>query len=301
MSLSLAYCNGRFLPYEEVALPPDDAGFVWGATVTDRLRTFNGRLFALDAHLRRFRQSCTLARVPQPVPDAKLARITEHLVRENRGDGEVSAVWVATPGPVAAAAPTEGDEPSPTLLAYTLPLDPGQFEQRHREGARLIPVVAPLGVDPRVKHRSRLPWWIARDEVQALDADAEPLLIDPDGELVLETPSANVLVVIGGVMLTPPADRILNGITLGVVEELSRQLGIPFGKAALTLADLASASEVILANSTYCLAGVSRIAGHDVPFPGPMLHRLLDAWSELVGVDVRKQTGHPKPEAAANA
>jgi branched-chain amino acid aminotransferase len=297
MSQSLAYCNGRFLPYQEVALPPDDAGFIWGATVTDRLRTFNGRLFALDAHLRRFRQSCTLARVPQPVPDAKLARITEHLVRENRGEGELSAVWVATPGP----APTEGGDLSPTLLAYTLPLDPSQFEQRHREGARLIPVVAPLGVDPRVKHRSRLPWWIARDEVRALDPDAEPLLIDPDGELVLETPSANVLVVIGGVVLTPPNDRILNGITLGVVEELCRQQGIPFGKAALTLADLAGASEVLLANSTYCLAGVSRIAGHDVPFPGPMLHRLLDVWGELVGVDVRKQTGHPEPDAAAQA
>src|SRR5688572_16088677 len=99
MAPPLAYLNGRFLPLAEVAIPLDDAGFVWGATVTDRLRTFNGRLFALDARLRRFRRSCELACIPLKTPNAQLGRITERLVRENRNGGELSATWVATPGP----------------------------------------------------------------------------------------------------------------------------------------------------------------------------------------------------------
>ena len=285
MTSPLAYVNGRFVPVGEVAIPLDDAGFVWGATVTDRLRTFNGRLFALDAHLRRFRQSCELARVPQPVSDAQLARATERLVRENRLGGELSAVWIATPGPVSGS----GVTPTPKLIAYTTPLDPRAFERQWREGVRLFPTAAAPGVDPRVKHRSRLPWWVARQEVLALDPAAEPLLVEPGSDAVLETPNANLLAVLDGVIVSPPRARILGGVTLGVVEDLCRETGMPFAERPITLPDLARASEVFLANTTFCLAGVSRVADWPIPFPGPTVDRLLEAWGQWVSVDIRRE------------
>jgi branched-chain amino acid aminotransferase len=280
--MPLGYFNGQFLPIEQIALPLDDAGVVWGAMVTDRMRTFAGRLFALDAHLRRFRQSCELARVPQPMPDARLGRITEQLVRDNRGDGDLSAVWIATPGPTVGQA-------RPTLIVTTSPLDPRSFEQQYRQGVALCPVSATLGADPRIKHRSRLPWWIARHRVRSQASDVEPLFVDERSEVVLETPTANILAQFDGVLVTAPRDRILHGISLGVVEDLCKQIGLPFEERAFTLRDLESASEVILANTTYCLAGVSRIGGRPVLFPGETLNRLLDAWSQCVGVDIRRQ------------
>jgi branched-chain amino acid aminotransferase len=285
MSSPLAYYNGRFVPVGAVSISLDDAGFVWGATVTDRLRTFNGRLFALDAHLRRFRQSCDLARVPQPVPNAQLGRISERLVRENRQPGELSAVWIATPGPVSGAGVTA----SPTLIAYTTPLDLRAFARQAREGVRLVPTSAALGVDPRVKHRSRLPWWIARQEVHRRDPIVEPLLVEAGSRAVLETPTANVLAVLDGAVVSPPRDGILGGVSLGVVEDLCRRIGLPFAERPMTLSDLWRASEVFLANTSYCLAGVSRVAERRVPFPGPTVHRLLEAWSQWVGVDIRRQ------------
>jgi branched-subunit amino acid aminotransferase/4-amino-4-deoxychorismate lyase len=286
MAPPLAYLNGRFLPLSEVAIPLDDAGFVWGATVTDRLRTFNGRLFALDAHLRRFRRSCDLACVPQPVPNAQLGRITEYLVRENRHGGELSATWIATPG----AGSGSRMAPSPTLIAYTSPLDAQQFDRQAAHGIHLIPVPATLAVDPRVKHRSRLPWWIARREVESREALAEPLLIEPGFDTVLETPTANFLSVLDGAVVSPPRETVLPGVTLGVVEDLCRHLGIRFSERRLTLPDLHHASEMLLANTIYCLAGVSRLGDRSVPFPGPMLDRLLDTWSQWVGVDIRRPT-----------
>ena len=281
MSTPIAYVNGHFIPAQEVGLDLDDAGVLWGAVVTDRLRTFSGRLFALDAHLRRFRLSCELAHVPQPVPDARLSRATEQLVRDNRNGGEVSAVWLATPGPV--------NQNRPTLIAYTTPLDPRQFERQSRDGIHLVPVPVTLGVDARIKHRSRLPWWIARHQAQAKDSSAEPLLIEPGTGTVLETPAANVLAVFDGVVVSPPRERILHGITIGVVEDLCKQLGISFVERTFTVNDLERASEVLLANTTYCLAGVSKLGDRPVPFPGGTLDRLLDAWSHCVGVDIRRQ------------
>lgn len=285
MPSPLAYSSGKFVLVEEVAVPLDDAGFVWGATVTDRLRTFDGRLFALDAHLRRFRQSCELVRVPQPVSNAQLGRISERLVRENRQGGELSVVWIATPGPISGA----GVDPSPTLIVYTTPLDPRTYARQIHEGVRLFPTTATLGVDPRVKHRSRLAWWVARQRVAAKDPLAEPLFVESGSQAVLETPAANVLAVFDGTVVSPPRSRILPGVSLGVVQDLCRQLGVPFAERPITLPDLSRASEVLVANTTYCLAGVSRIADWPIPFPGPMLGRLLEAWSQCVGVDIRGQ------------
>lgn len=295
MSTPLAYFNGQFVPAEDVALPLDDAGVIWGAMVTDRLRTFGGRIFALDAHLRRFRQSCELARIPQPVTDARLGRVTEQLVRDNRAGGEVSAVWLATPGPV------DAEPGRPTLIAYTTPLDPRQFERPYRDGIHLVPTPAGLGVDSHVKHRSRLPWWVARQKARSRDACAEPLLIDAGSELVLETPAANILAVFDGTLVSAPRDRVLPGVSLGVVRDLCKQIGVPFAERSFTVNDLKSASEVLLSNTSYCVAGVSRIAEWSVPFPGPNLDRLLDAWSQWVGVDIRRQMTGQSAEPDAQA
>jgi branched-chain amino acid aminotransferase len=281
MSASIGYIDGRFVPAADIALPLNDAGVVWGAVVTDRLRTFGGRLFRLDDHLRRFRQSCALAHVPQSRSDADLAAASERLVAENSAGHDLSVVWLATPG--------HGSEP--TLFAYTQSIETGRIVRLNRLGARLIATPAALASDPRIKHRSRLPWWVAAQQVAAVDPEAEPLFLDPTTGHVLETPTANLVAVLDGVLTSPPAGTILDGISLGVVRELCWAIAIPFAERPLTLADLHRASEVLLTNTTYCVAGVSRLDDRPVPFPGPILKRLLDAWTELVGVDVRAPGG----------
>ena len=126
-----------------------------------------------------------------------------------------------------------------------------------------------------------------------MDANSEPLFVDPETNEVLETPAANVLAVIDRVVTSPPRDRILNGISLGVVEDLCKHLSLPFVERTLSLADLKSASEVLLANTSYCLVGVSRVGEWSIPFPGPVLMRLLDGWSQWVGVEIRPQKAAP--------
>jgi branched-chain amino acid aminotransferase len=287
-----AYLNGRFVPAGEVTLPLNDAGHLWGAVVADRLRTFNGRLFRLDDHLRRFRQSCDLARIPQPVLDDRLREASEKLVELNRGPHELTLVWLATPGPVAPVVRVSpGPTPCPTLVAYTTPLEAARYRRIIRDGIRLQSVVTADSIDPRIKHRSRLAWWIAVQRAHDLDPDADALFLEPASGHVLETPTANLVAVLEGVVTSPPAGTVLDGISLNVVKELCRAANIPFAHRAMTLSDLALASEVLLTNTTYCVAGVSRIDEFRVSFPGPILRRLLDAWTELVGTDVRALPG----------
>jgi len=278
MTKPVGYVNGRFVPLANIAIALDDAGFVWGATVTDRLRTFGGRLFRLEAHLARFRQSCHLARVPLSVADADLAEVSRQLVAQDFTGRELSLVWLATPGQ-----PVSG----PTLIAYTRPLDENRIARLHASGARLATAAAGVAVDPRIKHRSRLNWWVAAADARERDPEAEPLLLDRVSGHVLETPTANVLAVLDGVVTSPMTGTVLPGVSLTVVRELCQAHAIPFAEQALTVGDLGVASEVFLTNTTYCVAGVARLDGRPVPFPGPILNRLLDAWTERVGTPVR--------------
>ncbi len=298
MSLPLAYLNGRFLPRHEAGLTLHDAGFVWGATVTDLVRTFRHRLFRLDDHLARFRESCRLARVPQPVSDNKLAHIAGQLVAHNAAllppESDLALVMFATPGPVGyylGEPGGPGDGP-PTLGLHTFPLPFARYARLFREGARLVvPSVRQVPaacVDPRIKQRSRLSWWLAEQEAHDADPAASALLLDADGNLT-ETAAANYLIVKDGVLLSPPAGSVLPGVSLRVVRELCGELRIPFEERPLRLPDALAADEAMLASTGYCLAGVSRIQGHPIPWPGPVWRRLLDAWSGRVGVDLRAQ------------
>src|SRR5262245_5369308 len=127
MSDLLAYVNGDFLPRRQLAVAVDDAGFVWGATATDRARTFAGRPFRLADHVARFRRSCDLARIPQPVPDDEFTQAAERLVAHNYPlQGELSLVMFATPGPPGGP---------PTLALHTEPIPFARYRSLFTEGA----------------------------------------------------------------------------------------------------------------------------------------------------------------------
>ncbi|MFO0811193.1 MAG: aminotransferase class IV [Gemmataceae bacterium] len=279
---AIAYFDGHFVSPSSLAIPVADAGFVWGATATDRARTFAGKLFRLADHLARFRQSCGLARIPQPVPDDELTRIAERLVAHNYPlQGDLSLILFATPGPPGGP---------PTLGLHTEPIPFARHRHLFTDGATLvIPSVRhATPVDPRAKVRSRLFWWLAEQEAGDRDRTASAILLDAAGH-VTETAAANFLAVIDGVVTSPPRATILNGVSLRVVEELCGELGVPFAERPLTPADCRRADEAMLTCTTYCLAGVRRFDGTELPWPGPLTQRLLAAWSARVGLDIADQ------------
>lgn len=298
MSEPLAYFNGQFLAQAEVRLPLNDAGFVFGATVTDLCRTFHHRLFRLEDHVARFRQSCHLARVPQPLPDPDLIATAEKLAAHNAGllteDRELALVMIATPGPIGyyAGEPGGPGDGVPTLIMHTFPLPFARYRRLFSEGATLFipPVkhVSAASVDPRIKQRSRLHWWLADRAVHEVAPGASALLVNADGHIT-ETAAANFLLVQKGVVISPPRSAILGGISLLTTEELCRAQSIPFVEKALSPSDCETAEEAMLASTSYCLAGVRRVGSIELAWPGPIFERLLAAWNQRVGLDIRAQ------------
>lgn len=273
---ALAFLNGRFIPESDLRLSPGDIGFQWGATVTERLRTFDGRPFRLADHLARFRRSAELCRVP--LLDADLASIALELLHQNGAsiDSELVLILFATPG-VAGC---------PTLAMHTLPFEGTVYRRLIRQGATLmVPAIrhVPDSCVPRAaKMRSRMFWWMAEQEVKSIDPDAMALLLDLD-DTVTETASANIVIVNEGTVFSPPRARALPGISLEVLRELCENRSIPFVEQPFRLDEFRKADEAILTSTPYSLCGVSRLDGDALPWPGPILQRLHDAWCQLVG------------------
>jgi len=65
------------------------------------------------------------------------------------------------------------------------------------------------------------------------------------------------------------------------------ELSIPFAEMDLFPDDARSASEAMLTCTTYCLAPVASIEETRYPAERPIFERLLAAWSERVGCDIR--------------
>jgi branched-chain amino acid aminotransferase len=292
--VSLAFHNGRFLPYSELAIPPHDAGFVFGATVTDFCRTYAHKLFRWPDHLARLRRDCDACFVPLPYSDAEITAAAEELVKQNTkhlppGD-DLAVITFATPGPLGYMAGTESGPP--TVAMHTFPVPKERYRRFFTEGVVLAVVgVAPLFLDTfRAKHRSRIHWWTAARN--AFPPGTVPVLWD-DGN-VPDTALGSVLLVRNGVIDRPPLVGV-DSISVKVVTELAAELGIDIADNFdwLTHPAAEGTTEVLLAGSGFGIAGVREYtrpkSRHDFPWPGPVFTRLAAAWSDLVGVDIVKQ------------
>ena len=305
----VVYLGGKMVPASQAHLSIYNLGIVLGATVTDMSRTFHHKPYRLDDHVQRFYDSCKYVRIAPPISADEMRRITCEFAERNApllpADGELGIIYFITPGEnlIYAGSAGGGGKTEPTLCIHSFPLPFFLFGRFFNKGIHLVTPatrhVPPQCVDPKIKNRSRLHWWLADQEVHLVDPDALPWLLDLGGNLT-ESSGSNVVIVKNGVVISPPPRNILLGISRKVLIELCAKLGIPFVERDIQLFDALTADEVISTTTPYCMAPVTRVNG--VPIGdgrpgGPVFERLLAAWSAEVGLDIRGQFVNAKPPA----
>ncbi|MFM7244738.1 MAG: aminotransferase class IV [Planctomycetaceae bacterium] len=295
-SSELAWLDGRFLPRRDLTLPVGDAGFVFGATVTEQLRTFAGRLFLPDDHGRRFVESCRIVGIEPPWPVADLLAAAERVASANHrlrpASADLGLVIFATPGDLAAQ--HEGRSGRPRMAIHTFPLAFGLWADAYDRGVSLRTVrvtQVPESCWPlAAKVRSRLHYHLADREAHATEPGARAVLAHADRR-ISETSTANVAIVTADGIATPPPADALGGVSLACARTLAAALGMPWVERSLTAADLTAADEILLTSTPNCVLPVARFDGRPVGagVPGPTFRRLLEAWSGLVGLDIADQ------------
>jgi branched-subunit amino acid aminotransferase/4-amino-4-deoxychorismate lyase len=291
MSEPLAYLNGDFLPTSQLCLAADDLGFVQGVAVSERLRTFNGRLFRLGEHLERLENSLRMVDLLSHVAIAEIGRATQELVIRNADlleDGDDLGISLfVTPGRVAGGPPTVG------IQACPLPF--GQWAAYYDRGQSLAETgvrQVPSSCWPAaLKCRSRMHYFLADQLAHKQFPGARAILLDQEG-FVSEASTANVVIFReGDGLVSPPLERILPGVSLSALAGLAGQLAIGFSYRDLRLEDLRAADEVLLCSTSPCVWPVTSLNGQSIGrgATGTAYRRLLAAWSAMVGLDVAAQ------------
>lgn len=296
----IAFLNGEFIPQSEARLPVHDAGIVLGATVTEMIRTFAGEPFRLAEHIARLFRSMRYARFAPDLTPEGMREAADEVIRCNLAllpDGkELGIVLFVTAGefPIYAGSAGGDGGMTPTVCIHTFPLPLHLWAKGLNEGLHAVTPsnrhVPPQCIDPKMKYRSRLHYWLAEQEAKDVDPHAATLLLDLDGN-VTEFSGGNILIVKDGAIISPPTRNILPGISRDMVIELAEEKGVPFVERDFQVYDVCNADEAMETTTPICLLPVTRI--NNIPIadgrPGPMFRALLEAWSEKAGLDIAGQ------------
>jgi branched-subunit amino acid aminotransferase/4-amino-4-deoxychorismate lyase len=290
MNAPWAYLNGEW-----TSRPPhvsvDDVGFLLGATVTERFRTFGGVVFRSDEHLARMRHSLEIIGLDAGRIIGELSRAVPDFVARNQGhlaaDDDWSIAAFVTPGVSGA------NQPTVCVHGNSLPFH--RWADQYEAG---LPVIVssirqvPSSCWPsELKCRSRMHYYLADREAEKVQPGARAILLDQEG-FVGEATTANVIVFRAAEgLVSPPDEHILFGVSLGVVRELAAAVGVPFVKRRLSVEELRTADEAMLASTSICLLPIVTCDGRPIGArrPGATYRRILSAWNELVGLDVAAQ------------
>ena len=300
MSEPLVFLNDRFLPASQAKLNIYDLGIVLGATLTEMTRTFRHRPFRAEDHVARLYRSLKFSGITVPFsPEEMLAR-THELAEANcrllEPGQDIGIVHFVTPGENALYAGSAGAAGPlrPTICIHSFPLRFEMWRHLFTEGAHVVTPsvrhIPPQCIDPKMKNRSRLHWWLADKQSQAVDPRAISLLLDLDGN-VTECAGSNFVIVKGRTILSPTPRNILGGVSLQTVRELAQEIGMEFVEKDFQPYDVVNADEAWLTTTPYCMAPCTRING--IPIgggkPGPWFRKMLSAWSGLSGLDIEAQ------------
>ena len=310
--VDVAWNSGHFLPASRLTLPVGDAGFVLGATVTEQLRTFDGRLFLVADHLARLADSLAVVGLLTALDAAAIAAAADAVARHNHARArrrhpetpgpDLGLVIFVTPGDLPAQ--HEGHGSPPRIVVHTFPLAFRLWADGYDHGVAIRSVTThqvPQGCWPiHAKVRSRLHYFLADREAHAVEPAARAVLAHADGR-ISETSTANVAIVSAGGIVTPPPPDALPGVSLRHVRRLADAAGIRWEERSLTAADLAAADEILLTSTPSCILPATTFDGRPVGAgrPGPVYQRLLAAWSADVGLDIAGQARCHAPETSA--
>lgn len=283
--------NGRYALIDGEGFAPADAkvsvydrGFLYGDSVFETIRTYDGYLYALDDHLERLARSAEKMGITMPVSLAALAEEARRaLAAAGNAESYVRIVVTRGSGPLGLAT-SLAERPLRVVIVEPLATPP---REQYDKGisALCVQTVRASDAAQSAKLGNYLASALALREAHAAGA-SEALVVNRDG-VVVEGTTSNVFAVISGKLVTPPLGTgVLDGITRGVVLTLAAELAIEVVYVALSPDEIVQADELFLTSSLRELMPVVTVDGKQIGDgrPGRVTRQLHRAFRARLGV-----------------
>ncbi|HEY2381202.1 MAG TPA: aminotransferase class IV [Terriglobia bacterium] len=270
--------NGIIASPEDAKISVLDHGLLFGDSVYETLRTYDGKPFLFSRHFARLEHSARA--IDLPLPWTKSRTLDEIRKTMFAGECRIRVLFTRGVGELAADVETCTDQ---TPIIIVVPLVPPP-ERIYREGVEVV--ISSVRRSPRfadIKTGSLIHQVLARREAKTRRA-YEAILLTADDKLS-DGITSNIYMVRDGRLLTPSREAaIIEGITRGVVLDLARELGIPVVEGLFEMDEIGRADEMFLTSSTREVVPVSRVDGKAVgnAQPGPVTLQLLHAYRAAI-------------------
>jgi D-alanine transaminase len=275
----IGYLNGRFSPLEEIAISPDDRGFLFGDGIYEVIRAYHGVPAFWEEHCTRLVRSAKEIQLPFRIEPQEFHRLLQTGLQQS-GYAEGKIYIQLTRG----VAPREHGFPvntEPTVfLSFremsALPID------MTRQGVKVITVPDIRWDRCDIKSLNLLPNVLARQQAQ--EAQVFEAIFVRDG-LVIEGATSNIFIVKDGQLRTPERNHfVLSGVTQQQVINLAQDQGQDVQFDRITLNALSEADEVFLVGTTIEVVPVVNMDGKIIHNgnPGPVTCSLQQRFTALV-------------------
>lgn len=269
-----AWIDGRVTSAAEAKVGVLDHGFLYGDSIYETLRTHDGRLFRLAAHLERLGASAAGIGLVLPWSRADLRGILEEMTSRAPAGRDVGLRLIVTrgEGPI-------GLDPAlcktPRLIVLAWPIVRGDHPHAAAGAEVIVTRIRrnpPSALDPQIKSGNFLNNILAYREVVAAGA-FEGVLLTVEGA-VAEGTTSNIFWVKGGELRTAEDRGILLGVTRSTVLEIVAAERVPCRLGAFPPEDLRAADEVFLTSTLKGILPVRRVDDARFEVPGPVTARI---------------------------
>lgn len=289
-SPSVAYFEGRFCPIDEARISITSFVVNYGLGAFAGIRAYWNDtdqqllLFRSADHFRRLAYAAAVLRCAGLPDTDELVAIAIRLLQANacREDSYLRVILYKGAGGIGARLHDVPDE----IAMYVLPLgrlaEPGRGLDFGTSAWRRI-------ADNAIPARGKICGAYVNAGLAKTDAMLagydEPLLLDDSGH-VAQGASANIFLVKGGELCTPPVyNDILEGITRNTIIELAtRRLGYSVLERPIDRSELFGADEIFCCGTGWEVTPIRSVDGRQVAIdpPGPMTSAIKKLYEQVV-------------------
>jgi branched-chain amino acid aminotransferase len=262
--MRIAIINGRVCTPEEARISVYDRGFLYGDSIFETVRTYNGKAFALGDHLERLALSAERLFIELPASLAVIAAEVEQGIGLAQNPESFVRIMITRGSGPLGLDPALAQHPNRVMLVEPFE-PPGPDVYRDGIGAITFRTVRATDATPAAgaKVANYLTSVLAIREARKQGA-SEAFIIDGRGH-VLEGTTSNVFLVKEGRLVTAPEESgILSGITRAYLLKAAEQLAIPVNIRDIREEELLEADELFISSTLREVLPVVRLDGRAV-------------------------------------
>jgi len=252
----IVYLNGAYLPLSEAKVSVLDRGFLFGDGIYEVIPWYQGRFLGFNAHIERLQASLQAIHLELPYSAEQWYDLLSPLLDAQSSQYiylQISRGYAPKRDHVFPASV------QPTVFAMSNLIPP--FLERE-QGIKAVTFEDNRWALCNIKATSLLANVLLKQ--QAAEQNAAEAILIREG-YVTEGSASNVFAVVDGLLMTAPkSSHILAGITREIILQLAQTHQISVSETAISVAQLAQATEVWVTSSTREIVPIIEINGQKV-------------------------------------